>query len=93
MSAAIAFGGAYQWFFPLACYRHEQRMAVVPSETIIKWRALSLKRLEYVAELQRTGRWRRLYASQDAFEEALRVAETDVAKWKTVACMLPEAAE
>jgi len=68
-------------------------MAVVPSVTIIKWRALSLKRLEYVAELQRTGRWRRLYASQDAFDEALRVAETDVAKWKTVACILPGAAE
>ena len=68
-------------------------MAVIPSMAITKWRALSVKRLGYMAELQRTGRWRRQYPSQDAFEEALRVAETDVAKWETVAGMISGAAE
>ena len=50
-----------------------------------KWRALSLKRLKHLSELRRTGRWRSHYPSQDAFEEALRNAETDAEQWKTVA--------
>ena len=68
-------------------------MAVIPSISVTKWRALSLKRLEYMFELKRSGRWRQLYATQDAFEEALRVADTDAAKWRTVAYQIPEATE
>jgi len=59
-------------------------MAVIPSTAVTKWRALSLKRLGYMAELQRTGRWRHQYASQDAFEAALWLADADAAKWQTI---------
>jgi|SoiMethySBSTD1v2_1073268.scaffolds.fasta_scaffold3945089_1 hypothetical protein len=59
-------------------------MAVIPSIAVTKWRALSLKRLGYMTELQRTGRWQRMYASQDAFEAALRLADADAAKWHSI---------
>jgi hypothetical protein len=59
-------------------------MAVIPSMAITKWRALSVKRLGYMAELQRTGRWRRQYPSQDAFEAALGLAGADAAKWQAI---------
>jgi hypothetical protein len=36
-------------------------------------------------ELKRTGRWRRYFATEDAFEEALRKASIDGAKWKRLA--------
>ena len=55
------------------------------SFTVTKLRALSLKRLGYMAELQRTGRWRRIYASEDAFNEALRAADADAERWKQLA--------
>ena len=42
----------------------------------VKWRALSLKRLEHFDELKRTGRWRRHFATAYAFEEAFRNASS-----------------
>ena len=53
--------------------------------TVVNWRALSLKRLAHLDELKRTGRWRRYFATEDAFEEALRKASIDGAKWKQLA--------
>jgi hypothetical protein len=62
--------------------------------TVTKLRALSLKRLAYMSELQRTGRWRFQYASEEAFNEALRAADADAARWKRLAYGPPiEAAE
>ena len=62
--------------------------------TVTKLRALSLKRLAYLAELQRTGRWQQLFASEEAFNEALREADADAARWKRLAYGSPiEAAE
>ncbi len=64
------------------------------SFTVTKLRALSLKRLAYMAELQRTGRWRLQYASEEAFNEALRAADADAERWKRLAYGPPiEAAE
>ena len=70
------------------------RMADELSFTVTKLRALSLKRLAYMAELQRTGRWRLQYASEEAFNEALRAADADAERWKRLAYGPPiEAAE
>lgn len=52
---------------------------------IVRWRALSLKRLAYFSELQCTGRWRHHFRDQGAFEEALRAADADADKWKRLA--------
>ncbi len=60
-------------------------MIRIPFATVIKWRALALKRLAYLSELQRTGHWRRQYKSQAAFEQALRDADADAERWKRVA--------
>lgn len=60
-------------------------MTRVSFATVNKWRALSLKRLAYLSELQNSGRWRLYYASQDAFEEALRKADADAERWKAIA--------
>ena len=51
----------------------------------VKWRALSLKRFAYFDDLKRTGRWRRHFATEDAFEEAFRNASADAEKWKQLA--------
>ena len=64
---------------------HLKGMTRIPVITVHKWRALSLKRLAHLSELRRTGRWRSHYPNQDAFEEALRDAETDAEQWKTLA--------
>lgn len=53
--------------------------------TIVNWRALSLKRLGYLDELKRTGRWQRHFATEEAFETALRGASADAEKWKRLA--------
>ena len=53
--------------------------------TAQKWRALSLKRIAYLSELRRTGRWQRHFASEEAFEEALREANADAERWKDLA--------
>jgi hypothetical protein len=60
-------------------------MIRVPAESITKWRALSLKRLGYLAELQRTGRWQLHYPSEDVFNAALRAADADAQRWKQLA--------
>ena len=60
-------------------------MIRMPFAIVIKWRALALKRLAYLSELQRTGRWHRQYKSQAAFEQALRDADADAERWKRVA--------
>ena len=57
----------------------------MPAISVTKWRALSLKRLGYLAELQRTGRWQRHYPTQDAFDAALRAADADAERWKRLA--------
>jgi len=53
--------------------------------TVVNWRALSLKRLEHFGELNRSGRWRRYFATEDAFEEAFRKASADADTWKQLA--------
>ena len=60
-------------------------MTRMPIATVNKWRALSLKRLAHLSELQRTGRWRLHYADQNAFEQALRDADADAENWKRMA--------
>ena len=45
---------------------------------VVKWHAISLKRLEHFGELRRTGRWRHYFATEDAFEVAFRKASADV---------------
>lgn len=60
-------------------------MAGIPTITVAKWRMLSLKRLSYLSELQRTGRWQHHFATREAFEEQLRAADADAAKWKELA--------
>ena len=60
-------------------------MTGIPVLTVHKWRALSLKRLAHLSELRRSGRWLRFYASQDAFDEAVRFAESDAERWKGLA--------
>lgn len=63
----------------------------------VNWRALSLKRLSHLDELMRTGRWRRHFTTEQAFDEALRVAAMDAERWKRLAyqseTLLGEAAE
>ena len=49
---------------------------------IVKWRALSLKRLVHLDELKRTGRWRRHFATEESFDKAIREANTDAERWK-----------
>ena len=60
-------------------------MTGIPAVTVHKWRALSLKRLAHLSELRRSGRWHRFYASQHAFDEAIRYAEADAERWKGLA--------
>jgi len=57
----------------------------MPLMTVNRWRALSLKRLAHLSELQRTGRWQLYYPDQAAFEQALRDADVDAEKWKRLA--------
>jgi hypothetical protein len=60
-------------------------MIRMPLMTVNRWRALSLKRLAHLSELQRTGRWQLHYTDHDAFELALRDADADAEKWKRLA--------
>ena len=53
--------------------------------TTVKWRALSLKRLAHLDRLQRTGRWRGHFPTEDVFEKALRNAYADADRWKQIA--------
>lgn len=57
----------------------------MPTMTVQKWRALSLKRLAHLSELQRNGRWHLFYSSQAAFDDALREANADADRWKELA--------
>ena len=57
----------------------------MPLMTVNRWRALSLKRLGHLSELQRTGRWQLHYPDQETFERALREADADAEKWKRIA--------
>ena len=52
---------------------------------VTNWRALSLKRLAYLDELKRSGRWQRAFSSEAALEEALRAASEDAETWKQLA--------
>ena len=52
-------------------------MTRIPAVTVHKWRALSLQRLAHLSERRRSGRWHLFYASQGAFEEAVRIAAPD----------------
>ena len=63
--------------------------------TVARWQALSDRRLGHMAELQRTGRWRLIYPTKDAFAEALRAANVDTERWKSISCVEspPTAAE
>jgi hypothetical protein len=57
----------------------------IPAMTITNWRALSLKRLAYLDQLKRSGRWHRAFSSEAALDEALRAATEDAEKWKQLA--------
>jgi hypothetical protein len=52
---------------------------------VVKWRALSLKRFAHFDDLKRSGRWRRHFATEDAFEKAFSMASADAEKWKQLA--------
>ena len=52
---------------------------------VVKWGALSLKRLAHMDELNRSGRWRRHFATEVEFEVAFRRASADAEKWKQLA--------
>jgi hypothetical protein len=51
----------------------------------MNWRALSLKRLVHWDELRRTGRWRRHFQTEEAFEETVRNANADAERWRQLA--------
>ena len=53
--------------------------------TIVSWRALSLKRLAYLDELKRTGRWKLHFGSEETFNQALQAASDDAERWKQLA--------
>lgn len=53
--------------------------------TAQKWRALSLKRLAYLTELRRSGRWQRHFTTGSAFDDALQAANADAERWKGLA--------
>jgi hypothetical protein len=70
-----------------------ERMSFI---TVSRWRTLAQKRRAHLAELQRTGRWRRLFTSEAALEEALAAAHADEERWRRIAYSQPrylEAAE
>jgi hypothetical protein len=52
---------------------------------VVKWGALSLKRLAHMDELKRTRRWRSHFETEDAFEKAFSMASADAEKWKQLA--------
>ena len=49
-----------------------------------KWHALAQRRLAHVRELERSGRWKRLY-SEEQFRSYLREAERVAALWARLA--------
>jgi uncharacterized repeat protein (TIGR03809 family) len=49
-----------------------------------KWHALAQRRLTYVRELERSGRWRHFY-SEEQFGSYLREAERVAAVWRQLA--------
>jgi hypothetical protein len=53
--------------------------------TIVNWRALSLKRLAHLDELKRSGRWKLHFGTEEALEQALRMATDDALTWKYLA--------
>lgn len=55
------------------------------SLTILNLRALALKRLAHMDELKRTGRWTRVFRTEEAFEHALQSAIADADRWKELA--------
>ena len=57
----------------------------MPLMAVVNWRALALKRLAYLDELKRTGRWQRHFASEAAFAEAVSEAAADAERWKQLA--------
>jgi len=61
-------------------------MTRIPAVTVHKRRALSLQRLAHLSERRRSGRWHLFYASQGAFEEAVRIAAPDAEQWKGLSC-------
>lgn len=53
--------------------------------TVVHWRALALKRLAHLDELERTGRWQRHFESRESFDAALGEAAADAETWKQLA--------
>lgn len=53
--------------------------------TVLNLRALALKRLAHMDELKRTGRWIRVFRTEEAFENALESAAADANRWKQLA--------
>jgi hypothetical protein len=49
-----------------------------------KWHALAVRRLAHVRELERSGRWKRLY-SDEQFRSYLRESERVAALWARLA--------
>lgn len=53
-----------------------------------KWHALALRRLAYIGELDRSGRWKWYYA-EEQFKLHRRAAERAVALWAELAGLSP----
>jgi len=68
------------------CGQIHRKATRIPAVTVHKWRALSLQRLAHLSERRRSGRWHLFYASQGAFEEAVRIAAPDAEQWKGLSC-------
>ena len=53
------------------------------AETSQKWQALAERRRAYFAELERTGRWRRIF-TESTFQAGKREAERQVESWSKI---------
>jgi uncharacterized repeat protein (TIGR03809 family) len=53
-----------------------------------KWHALAQRRLAYIRELERSGRWKRYY-TEELYALYLRDAERAVMLWSTLATVRP----
>ena len=70
------------WSFPAGAIVLLDRCEML-NETARKWHALAQRRRNHFVELQRSGRWRRMY-SEHAFQAGMRDALREVEAWARV---------
>ncbi len=51
------------------------------STAALRWRALAKRKLDSLTSLHDGGRWRRYYATEEAFAAEMRKAESIVDEW------------